>query len=42
MLIDGKVDYACTVRLKQGLTTLRAVAKEGFDPGSGHGNRATG
>ena len=28
MLIDGKVDYACTVRLKQSLTTLRPLPKK--------------
>ncbi len=28
MLIDGKVDYACTVRLKQGVTTLAPLPKK--------------
>jgi succinate dehydrogenase/fumarate reductase-like Fe-S protein len=28
MLIDGKVDYACTVRLKQGITTLAPLPKK--------------
>ena len=28
MLIDGKVDYACTVRLKQGTTTLAPLPKK--------------
>jgi succinate dehydrogenase / fumarate reductase iron-sulfur subunit len=28
MLIDGKVDYACTVRLKQGSTTLAPLPKK--------------
>ena len=28
MLIDGKVDYACTVRLKEGLTTLAPLPKK--------------
>jgi succinate dehydrogenase/fumarate reductase-like Fe-S protein len=28
MLIDGKVDYACTVRLKQGATTLAPLPKK--------------
>ena len=27
MLIDGKVDYACTVRLKEGVTTLAPLPK---------------
>lgn len=28
MLIDGKVDYACTVRLKEGTTTLAPLPKK--------------
>jgi succinate dehydrogenase/fumarate reductase-like Fe-S protein len=28
MLIDGKVDYACTVRLKEGVTTLSPLPKK--------------
>jgi succinate dehydrogenase / fumarate reductase iron-sulfur subunit len=28
MLIDGKVDYACTVRLKEGITTLAPLPKK--------------
>ncbi len=28
MLIDGKVDYACTVRLKQGVTALAPLPKK--------------
>jgi succinate dehydrogenase/fumarate reductase-like Fe-S protein len=28
MLIDGKVDYACTVRLKEGMTTLAPLPKK--------------
>src|SRR6201992_185560 len=28
MLIDGKVDYACTVRLKEGVTTLAPLPKK--------------
>jgi succinate dehydrogenase/fumarate reductase-like Fe-S protein len=28
MLIDGKVDYACTVRLKEGTTTLGPLPKK--------------
>jgi succinate dehydrogenase/fumarate reductase-like Fe-S protein len=28
MLIDGKVDYACTVRLKEGATTLAPLPKK--------------
>jgi succinate dehydrogenase/fumarate reductase-like Fe-S protein len=28
MLIDGKVDYACTVRLKPGLMTLAPLPKK--------------
>jgi succinate dehydrogenase/fumarate reductase-like Fe-S protein len=28
MLIDGKVDYACTVRLKDGVTTLAPLPKK--------------
>jgi succinate dehydrogenase/fumarate reductase-like Fe-S protein len=28
MLIDGKVDYACTVRLKQGMTRLAPLPKK--------------
>ena len=28
MLIDGKVDYACTVKLKEGVTTLAPLPKK--------------
>jgi succinate dehydrogenase/fumarate reductase-like Fe-S protein len=28
MLIDGKVDYACTVRLKEGVTVLAPLPKK--------------
>ena len=28
MLIDGKVDYACTVRLKEGMTALAPLPKK--------------
>src|ERR1700730_15652390 len=28
ILIDGKVDYACTVRLKEGVTTLAPLPKQ--------------
>lgn len=28
MLIDGSVDYACTVRLKEGVTTLAPLPKK--------------
>ncbi|HEY8336460.1 MAG TPA: 2Fe-2S iron-sulfur cluster-binding protein [Tardiphaga sp.] len=28
MLIDGKVDYACTVRLKEGVTALAPLPKK--------------
>jgi succinate dehydrogenase/fumarate reductase-like Fe-S protein len=28
MLIDGKVDYACTVRLKEGVMTLAPLPKK--------------
>ncbi len=28
MLIDGKVDYACTTRLKEGVTTLAPLPKK--------------
>jgi succinate dehydrogenase/fumarate reductase-like Fe-S protein len=28
MLIDGKVDYACTVRLKEGVTQLAPLPKK--------------
>ena len=28
MLIDGDVDYACTVRLKEGVTTLAPLPKK--------------
>lgn len=28
MLIDGKVDYACTVRLKEGVTELAPLPKK--------------
>ena len=28
MLIDGNVDYACTVRLKEGVTTLAPLPKK--------------
>ena len=28
MLIDGKVDYACTVRLKEGITALAPLPKK--------------
>jgi succinate dehydrogenase/fumarate reductase-like Fe-S protein len=28
MLIDGKVDYACTVRLKEGVTSLAPLPKK--------------
>jgi len=28
MLIDGSVDYACTVRLKEGITTLAPLPKK--------------
>jgi succinate dehydrogenase/fumarate reductase-like Fe-S protein len=28
MLIDGKVDYACTVRLKEGVTKLAPLPKK--------------
>jgi succinate dehydrogenase/fumarate reductase-like Fe-S protein len=28
MLIDGKVDYACTVRLKEGVTDLAPLPKK--------------
>ena len=28
MLIDGKVDYACTVRLKEGMTMLAPLPKK--------------
>jgi succinate dehydrogenase/fumarate reductase-like Fe-S protein len=28
MLIDGKVDYACTVRLKEGVMTLVPLPKK--------------
>ena len=28
MLIDGKVDYACTVKLKEGITTLAPLPKK--------------
>lgn len=28
MLIDGKVDYACTVRLKEGITMLAPLPKK--------------
>jgi succinate dehydrogenase/fumarate reductase-like Fe-S protein len=28
MLIDGRVDYACTVRLKQGVTALAPLPKK--------------
>ena len=28
MLIDGKVDYACTVRLKEGITILLPLPKK--------------
>ncbi|WP_295844423.1 2Fe-2S iron-sulfur cluster-binding protein [Tardiphaga sp.] len=28
MLIDGKVDYACTVRLKEGMTVLAPLPKK--------------
>jgi succinate dehydrogenase/fumarate reductase-like Fe-S protein len=28
MLIDSKVDYACTVRLKEGVTTLALLPKK--------------
>jgi succinate dehydrogenase/fumarate reductase-like Fe-S protein len=28
MLIDGKVDYACMVRLKEGITTLAPLPKK--------------
>jgi succinate dehydrogenase/fumarate reductase-like Fe-S protein len=28
MLIDGKVDYACTVRLKEGVTRLAPLPKK--------------
>ncbi|MGY3616133.1 2Fe-2S iron-sulfur cluster-binding protein [Bradyrhizobium sp. USDA 10063] len=28
MLIDGKVDYACTVRLKEGVTALSPLPKK--------------
>ncbi len=28
MLIDGKVDYACTMRLKEGVTTLAPLPKK--------------
>jgi succinate dehydrogenase/fumarate reductase-like Fe-S protein len=28
MLIDGKVDYACIVRLKEGVTTLAPLPKK--------------
>jgi succinate dehydrogenase/fumarate reductase-like Fe-S protein len=28
MLIDGRVDYACTVRLKEGVTTLAPLPKK--------------
>lgn len=28
MVIDGKVDYACTVRLKEGVTTLAPLPKK--------------
>ena len=28
MLIDGKVDYACTVRLKEGMTKLAPLPKK--------------
>lgn len=28
MLIDGKVDYGCTVRLKEGTTTLAPLPKK--------------
>lgn len=28
MLIDGEVDYACTVRLKEGVTTLEPLPKK--------------
>jgi succinate dehydrogenase/fumarate reductase-like Fe-S protein len=28
MLIDGKVEYACTVRLKEGVTTLAPLPKK--------------
>lgn len=28
MLIDGKVDYACTTRLKEGVTTLGPLPKK--------------
>jgi succinate dehydrogenase/fumarate reductase-like Fe-S protein len=28
MLIDGTVDYACTVRLKEGVTTLAPLPKK--------------
>lgn len=28
MLIDGEVDYACTARLKEGMTTLAPLPKK--------------
>src|SRR5450631_2171426 len=32
MLIDGRVDYACTVRLKEGATTLAPLPKKALIP----------